>query len=51
MGRKGLYTIDPEQEVNEPTLILVFSVPGEIFTKVPDGYKGQRTWMVTYGTT
>ena len=50
-GRKGLYTIDPEQEVDEATLILVFSVPGEIFTEVPDGYKGQRTWMVTYGTT
>ena len=50
-GRKGLYTIDPEQEVDEATLILVFSVPGEIFTEVPDGYKGQRAWMVTYGDT
>ena len=45
MGRKGLYTIDPEQEVDEPTLILVFLVPGEIFTEVPDGYKGHAAHM------
>ena len=46
-----MYTINPEQEVDEATLILVFLVPQEIFTEVSDGYKGQHTWMVMYGDT
>ena len=50
-SRQGLCTIDPGQEVNEATLILVFSVPGGILTEVPDGYRGQRTWMVTQNDT
>ena len=52
-GRKGRYTIDSEQEVDEGTLILVFLVPGEIFTEVPDidSYKGQRARMVRYDDT